>query len=50
MLASESCIWMVGIFVWISLYGLHFCMNNFRSVICKGGCINLFSFDWMWLR
>ena len=46
----EFCIWMVGWFICISLSGLHSCMDSFRLVICRGGCINLLSFDCMWLR
>ena len=41
---------MVGWFVLMSLSRLHFCTDSFRLVICKGGCINLLSFDCMWLR
>ena len=50
MLASESCIWMVGWFTWMSLSGLHSCVDSLRLVNSKGGCINLVSFDWLWLR
>ena len=50
MLASEFCIWMVGWSTWMSLSGLHSCIDSFKLVICRGGCMNLLSFDWMCLR
>lgn len=49
MFASEFCIWMVGWFTWMFLSGLHSCMDSFRLVMWRGGCMNLLSFHWMWL-
>ena len=34
----------------MSLSGLHSCMDSFKLVICNGGCMNLLSMDWVWLR
>lgn len=41
---------MVGLFVRMSLFGLHSRVNIVRLVIFSGGCMNLLSFVWVWLR
>ena len=45
-----SCICRVGLFVRMSLSGLHSCVDNLRLVIFSGGCMNLLTFVWVWLR
>ena len=49
MLALKFCMWMVGWFVWMSLSGLHSCVDSLRLVIFKGGvyiCCPLIGCGW----
>ena len=39
--------WIVGWSTWMSLSGLHCCVDSLRLVIFKGGCIYLLFFDWV---
>ena len=40
----EACICMVGLFIRMSLSGLHSCVDSLRLVIFRGGCMSLLFF------